>query len=570
MSVLREIRVQTDPSVATRIETHLGREYLVAPVIMLVEGVLQGANAAEPEYCSAEAMSNLAIQWNGRPIVMNHPKVNGSFVSANYPQVLADWQFGFVFNTEYVEADGGNKLRAEAWIDTARALELGGDFQDAVDRINAGEIVEVSTGLFCDVIPSKGKFNSTSYSGVWTNVVSDHLAILSAGIIGACSVAGGCGIPRLNEAPKVEGPWGIRPQEMRLNTAALRQVTPNLESVDHCCETCKGTAVNTNEIMLIEPTVEELAVLSARGQLAVNAIPGDMTHEDARKLVRASLAKKLGQSYVYLAAMTADQVIYESYPEGYCCGGSDWKMWSINYTVADDGSVSFSDDPQEVVLTTKITPVVNEAAEGVQPAVSTTATSEEEDDMSTNSGQNAGGAASTAVPPTPAVQAEPETQASASAAPAAEPAALAAKFNNTQDWLDSAPPEIAALMRDQLTRANSEKMTKITAIKANSANKFSDEQLNSMDLTMLESIAALSVNSQTVASDDRGPGDDNARLNYGGRGGIAVQSRSLDPAELERVNADTTKHGGPKAVKVFEQGESSSFGPRVGAYRKSS
>src|SRR5262245_413939 len=61
-----------------------------------------------------------------------------------------------------------------------------------------GEIMEVSTGLFIDLEEVDGFYNNERFSGIWRNIVPDHLAVLSPGTIGACSVADGCGAPRTN------------------------------------------------------------------------------------------------------------------------------------------------------------------------------------------------------------------------------------------------------------------------------------------------------------------------------------------------------------------------------------
>jgi len=576
-SVLREIRVQTDPTAETRTETYMGREYLVAPIVMLVEGVVQGANVGVPELVPAETLEAFAHSWNGRPVVMNHPQVQGTYVSANDPEVLEAWAFGFVFNSYFDDA----KLKAEAWIDTARALELGGDFQDAVDRINAGDMVEISTGLFVNTADKKGRFNNKDYKAVWVGpLISDHLAILSAGIIGACSVEGGCGIPRINQETK--GPWGDRPAEMRLNTAALRTFSPSDESHDgHCCETCKGAAVvnmkpgkpdKSDEaeaeddpsvmaaVELVEPTVEELAVLQARAEIMVNSIPDTLTNEDAAKLVRAALANKVGKTYVWIQAMTRDQVVYEGYSDSYCCGGSGYKSYSIGYSIGDDNAVTFIGEPQEVVLTTKITPVVNDAG-GASSASSTLAVNSGEDPMSLGSGQDKPAGTSVPVTPDPALAVDGAgVQVNAAAAAVEQP-----KVQMSVDaWLNDAPPEVAAVIRANMNQNAARKAELITAIKANAANTFSDEQLNAMDNGMLEGISKLSVNAQPADEDDRAFGS--ARLNYGGRGGLGTSSDSVSEEEQQRINADTNGRGAPKAPSIFAAADS--FGTRVGAFKQ--
>jgi hypothetical protein len=93
----------------------------------------------------------------------------------------------------------GKKLKTEAWINLGRVKDLGEEIEETVDRLLEGEIVEISTGLFSDIEEEEGRFGGKEYSGVWRNVVPDHLAVLSKGKIGACSLADGCGANRANQ-----------------------------------------------------------------------------------------------------------------------------------------------------------------------------------------------------------------------------------------------------------------------------------------------------------------------------------------------------------------------------------
>jgi hypothetical protein len=178
---------------AIRTESWNGREYTVVPVVAIVEGVLQGANAKTPELATAKEFGKFPKTWDGRPVVMNHPQLKGVFVSAAIPEVLEDFGLGMIFNSKIED----KKLKCEAWLDHARIEELGGESLSTLERIRNGEVVDVSVGAFLDVISRPGTFEGKAYGGVWQNVVPDHLAFLSAGVPGACSVSDGCGVPRL-------------------------------------------------------------------------------------------------------------------------------------------------------------------------------------------------------------------------------------------------------------------------------------------------------------------------------------------------------------------------------------
>jgi hypothetical protein len=127
---------------------------------------------------------------------MSHPvDANGDPVCANQPSVLEAYQIGFIFNTGVKN----RKLVTEAWVDNERAANLNDESRVALEALQAGEVVEVSTGLYTTVVEKEGRFNGESYSGVWEGIVPDHLAILPTGVIGACSVEDGCGTNRASQ-----------------------------------------------------------------------------------------------------------------------------------------------------------------------------------------------------------------------------------------------------------------------------------------------------------------------------------------------------------------------------------
>ena len=163
-----------------------GHEFLIAPVVMIVEGVLNGELLTEGEF------SHHAAAWNGRPIVLDHPMVDGSPVSANDPAILERAGIGNVF---YVESQEG-KLRAEAWVDVGRASRTE-DGREVVQRLRTGQGIEVSTAYWRDLDAEPGERNGSRYDGVARNLKPDHLAFLLHDV-GACSIDGGCGCPRVN------------------------------------------------------------------------------------------------------------------------------------------------------------------------------------------------------------------------------------------------------------------------------------------------------------------------------------------------------------------------------------
>ena len=168
-----------------------GRSYLVAPVTMLVAGVLNDA------LVTAEEAGKYAASWNGRPVTLGHPQRNGEYVSAGTPEINATEAPGQIWNAAFAD----DKLAAEIWIDIAKATAIGGDALVVMDRLRGNHPVEVSTGYFADHEQSIGTHNGKTYNMIARNLRPDHLALLPGGV-GACSWQDGCGTPRVNAESK--------------------------------------------------------------------------------------------------------------------------------------------------------------------------------------------------------------------------------------------------------------------------------------------------------------------------------------------------------------------------------
>lgn len=157
------------------------REYLVAPVSMLVPGIHAGTKG--PLFYSPEVIANSVRAWNGMPLTLRHPLVPGS---ARTTDVIAAQGIGNVFN---VTLDG-QKLVGEAWIDIENAKILD---PSLIDDVENGTSIEVSTGLYSGRTEEAGTFNGASYTSSVNEINPDHLAVLR-NEKGACSLDDGCGI----------------------------------------------------------------------------------------------------------------------------------------------------------------------------------------------------------------------------------------------------------------------------------------------------------------------------------------------------------------------------------------
>lgn len=162
-----------------------GRDYLVAPMTMLVEGVLDGSKG--PLLYEEREITRDISMWNGMPIVVNHPYENGRHISARRPDILEKQGIGLVFNADYQ-----GKLIAEAWFDILAIERIE---PSILEKLKTGERQELSTGLMTTDIaaPDGVTFNGVSYTHKAVNLKADHLAVL-VGSEGACSIKDGCGI----------------------------------------------------------------------------------------------------------------------------------------------------------------------------------------------------------------------------------------------------------------------------------------------------------------------------------------------------------------------------------------
>jgi hypothetical protein len=97
-----------------RTEWSDGREYLVAPMTLLVPGVHAGSMG--PLLYELPDMEASADSWNGMPIVVNHPEQG----TARSPRILEARAIGTVYKTTTYNGE----LVAEGWFDVAKTRKV--------------------------------------------------------------------------------------------------------------------------------------------------------------------------------------------------------------------------------------------------------------------------------------------------------------------------------------------------------------------------------------------------------------------------------------------------------------
>lgn len=177
-------------SPAIRRQEHEGKNYIIAPVVILTEGVHCGS--AGRVYHSAEELQKHVMTWNGIPITVGHPKdENDNPIAANSPEAVEQFRIGNLYNAEY--ANDPPRIIAEMWIDLDMVSKKS---PETLADLNAGKL-EVSTGMYHESIEESGVWNTEEYDYKAFDYRPEHLAALP-GWKGACSWEDGCGAPRIN------------------------------------------------------------------------------------------------------------------------------------------------------------------------------------------------------------------------------------------------------------------------------------------------------------------------------------------------------------------------------------
>ena len=163
-----------------------GRDHLIAPIALVVPGVLTGSLG--PLLFLLDELKSSVKQWEKIPLVVNHPTRNGKPVSARSEGVLDKSGVGFLAD---VKIQNG-KLVADGWFDVEKTKQVDARVFEALTN---GQKMEVSTGLRTtnQKVPGGSTWQGEPYIAIARNLVGDHLAILPDQI-GACSLRDGCGL----------------------------------------------------------------------------------------------------------------------------------------------------------------------------------------------------------------------------------------------------------------------------------------------------------------------------------------------------------------------------------------
>jgi hypothetical protein len=167
------------------LRVHSGEEHLVFPVIAAKVGVMNNV------FYSKDVLEKSASLWNGTAVTVTHPKNNNENTSVRSPAMSEKFEVGKFFNVNFED----DALKGQIWLNKKYMASKG--YQDVLEKLENGEVIDVSTGLLAFTNSKKGVYNNKKYDKEISGMFPDHLAILP-NEAGACSIKDGCGTMRVN------------------------------------------------------------------------------------------------------------------------------------------------------------------------------------------------------------------------------------------------------------------------------------------------------------------------------------------------------------------------------------
>jgi hypothetical protein len=339
----RRFTIQTALTVPPARLTLNNRDYLTAPAVLIVEGVLNDAYIPGTEL--------IAPDWNNVPVVLNHPlDAQGVPMSARTPEVLAASGVGHLYHarlgTGQRQGHTVTSLQAELWLDVAQVQTVGGEAVQAMSMLEAQSPLELSTGFYSWAEETSGTFYGVPYREVHHDVRPDHLALLPNGI-GACDWQSGCGSPRLNQQCTCH-------QETPMEHAHARgwrgfvHTLKTFVQQEEAGSTTGAPAVFVNGYYVGDGTREQ-SCAQAR-QLPTPPLRTNQTDADTREALYGALAREMGVDFtpIFIDAVDVANQTF-TYRQGERLMQRSWSV--------EDGQIVLTADSHDVQRSTTYTPV---------------------------------------------------------------------------------------------------------------------------------------------------------------------------------------------------------------------
>ena len=453
-----------------------GREFLVAPMVMMVEGVHSGSDG--PIFYSSAELSKFPAVWNQKPVVVYHPEYNGQAVSACDPEILSNRKVGTIMNTTF--EDG--KLKAEAWLEVDRMEAVDDRISNAIEN---KEMMELSIGVFSETTIEEGEWNGESYIGIAKNLRADHLALLPDKL-GACSIEDGAGFMRVNN-----------------KTLVFDISKMDDEQVKHLEDHSK-------------------AVSKQLLSIATNAI----SHGDVYSLI-SSWVYDNNNNDGWIEEVYDDYFIYvldgQYIKQNYSVNDNELTIIGEPINVTKEIAYKIVNSRKELEMTKK---------ELVDNLIQNEITKFEEGDREflMKLGEE------NLEKMTPVVVDNKVTENEKAVIKAAEDAADKALTNNedkntkpvtASEYIKKAPAEIASMLQNGLDSYNAEKAQVTAVILSNEKNLFTVDQLNAKEMTELKQLAALAATKENPIP---------VNHNYSGNGPLPTDNVEEELLEMPVIN----------------------------------
>ena len=345
----RRLTIQTALTVPPARLTLNNREYLTAPAVLIVEGVLNDAYIPGSEL--------IAPDWNNVPVVLNHPlDAQGVPMSARTPEVLATSGVGHLYHarlgTGQRQGHTVTSLQAELWLDVAQVQTVGGEAVQAMTMLEAQTPLELSTGFYSYAEEMSGTFYGVAYREVHHDLRPDHLALLPNGI-GACDWQSGCGSPRLNQQCTCH-------QEALMDHATTRgwrgfvHTLKTFVQQEEAGLPAQAPAVFVNGYYVGDGTREPSCALAR--QLPTPPVRTHATDADIRESLYGALAREMSVDFtpIFIDAVDVANQTF-TYRQGE-------RLLQRSWTVTDN-QIVLTADTQDVQRSTTYTPVTQQQEE---------------------------------------------------------------------------------------------------------------------------------------------------------------------------------------------------------------
>lgn len=345
----RRLTIQTALTVPPARLTLNNREYLTAPAVLVVEGVLNGAYIPGSEL--------VAHDWNSVPIVINHPlDAQGVPMSARTPEVLAASGVGHLYHarigTGQRQGHTVTSLQAELWLDVAQVQAVGGEAVQAMTMLEAQTPLELSTGFYSYAEETSGTFYGVPYNEVHHDLRPDHLALLPNGV-GACNWDSGCGSPRLNQQCTCH-------QETPMNHAQARgwrgfvHTLKTFVQQEEAGSTPGAPVVFVNGYYVGDGMQEQVCALAR--QLPTPPLRTNQTDADIRESLYGALAREMGTDFtpIFIDAVDVPNQTF-TYRQGERLLQRSW--------TDTDGQIALTEGATDVQRQTTYVPVTQQQEE---------------------------------------------------------------------------------------------------------------------------------------------------------------------------------------------------------------